>query len=327
MSRGRAVILHSAVPAGAPKDELDVLDEVAVVRRALEGLGYEALPLPFVLNIEAMADTLRELRPLFVFNLVETVCGQGQLIPLAPIMLDYLRIPYTGCPKDAIYLTSNKVLAKRLMHVRGVATPPWVDAGGRTGKGSGLKGAWLIKSVWEHASIGLREESVLRDPTDDEILRALRERYDDEGQEYFAEQYIDGREFNLSLLAGEVLPVPEIRFLDYPADKLKMVDYRAKWEEETFEYQHTQRTFAAAEADQPLLLRLSEIARDCWGIFELRGYARVDFRIDALGQPWVLEINSNPGIAPDSGYWAACERAGLPFERVVERIIADSLDR
>jgi D-alanine-D-alanine ligase len=327
LNRGRVVILHSHVPAGAPKDELDVLDEVAVVRRALESIGYEALPLPFVLNIEAMADTLNGLRPLFVFNLVETVCGAGELIPLAPIVLDYLRIPYTGCPKDAIYLTSNKVLAKRLMHACGVATPPWVDEGGRFCEGRGRNGAWLVKSVWEHASIGLREDSVLRDPTDDEILRALRDRRGHEGREYFAEQYIEGREFNLSLLAGEVLPVPEIRFLDYPDDKLKMVDYRAKWEEETFEYQHTQRTFAVAEADQPLLRHLSEIARDCWRIFELRGYARIDFRVDTLGQPWVLEVNSNPGIAPDSGFQAACERAGLPFERVVERIIADSLER
>jgi D-alanine-D-alanine ligase len=77
-------------------------------------------------------------------------------------------------------------------------------------------------------------------------------------------------------------------------------------------------------ADGPLLARLADLALQCWRIFELRGYARVDFRVDETGQPWVLEVNANPCLAPDSGFVATAEQAGCNFTQVVQRIIAAS---
>ena len=69
---------------------------------------------------------------------------------------------------------------------------------------------------------------------------------------------------------------------------------------------------------------LQSLARRCWEVFELRGYARVDFRVDADGQPWILEINANPGLSPDAGFAAAVTQAGLTFDAVVERILSDA---
>ena len=69
------------------------------------------------------------------------------------------------------------------------------------------------------------------------------------------------------------------------------------------------------------------IALQCWKLFELRGYARVDFRVDAHNRPWVLEVNANPCISPDSGFVAASQKAGLTFEQVIDRIITDSLEK
>jgi len=139
----------------------------------------------------------------------------------------------------------------------------------------------------------------------------------------FAEGYVEGREFNLSLLAGEVLPPAEIRFEGFPAGQPKMVDYRAKWDEESAEYRHTVRSFAFSPADAPLLEELAAIARRCWQAFGLRGYARVDFRVDPRGHPWVLEVNTNPCISPDGGFVAAASRAGLDLPALVGRILAD----
>jgi D-alanine-D-alanine ligase len=140
-----------------------------------------------------------------------------------------------------------------------------------------------------------------------------------------AEVYIDGREFNLSLLAGEegpeVLPPAEIRFDAYPPGKIRVVGYRSKWEEGSFEFANTPRTFAFTGKDEPLLAHLKELALACWNLFDLAGYARVDFRVDHQGRPWILEVNTNPCLSPDAGFFAAARQAGLAFPQVIARII------
>jgi D-alanine-D-alanine ligase len=76
--------------------------------------------------------------------------------------------------------------------------------------------------------------------------------------------------------------------------------------------------------DDGLVKTLVSISRECWTTFELRGYARVDFRVDGAGRPWVLEINTNPCISPDAGFMAAADRAGLTIEDVVRRILSEA---
>jgi D-alanine-D-alanine ligase len=138
---------------------------------------------------------------------------------------------------------------------------------------------------------------------------------------------VDGREFNLSVLAGkngpEVLPPAEIIFEGYTPDMPKIVDYRAKWDETAYAYHHTPRTFDFTSEDYPLLETLKKLALQCWKCFNLSGYARVDFRVDTGGAPWVLEVNANPCLSPDAGFAAALERAGISFEAAVERILSD----
>ena len=188
---------------------------------------------------------------------------------------------------------------------------------------------WIVKSVWEHASVGLEDGSVAatHEALADEIARRTRtERI----EHLFVEGYVEGREFNLALLGGtsdgepQSLPPAEIQFLGYPVGKPKMVGYRAKWDEGSFEYGNTPRRFDFPGEDERLLQTLISMSRKCWKAFELRGYARVDFRVDGSGRPWVLEINTNPCISPDAGFMAAAGRAGLSMEDVVRRIVAEA---
>jgi D-alanine-D-alanine ligase len=147
------------------------------------------------------------------------------------------------------------------------------------------------------------------------------------GRPYFAEQYIEGREFNLSLLADaggpQVLPAAEIDFSRLPAGKPRIVGYKAKWKADSPEYHATPRRFDFASADGPLVERLAELSRSAWQCFGLRGYARVDFRVDRQGRPWILEINVNPCLSPDAGFAAALDRAGIPFPQAIARILHD----
>jgi D-alanine-D-alanine ligase len=317
----KVAILYGAVAADAAPDEQDVLVEVETARAALAALGFAPVILPVTLDLEAARQRLMHLRPALVFNLVESLEGKGRLIHLASALLESLGLPFTGSGADAAYVTSNKPLAKRLMRAAGIATPAWAEPGQPPEFG----GPYIVKSVWEHASIGIDDGSVVGERA--RLPALLRKRQRRHGGEWFSEAYIDGREFNLSLLAGEngveVLPPAEMCFVGYPPGKPRIVNYAAKWDEASFEYHATPRRFDFPASDHDLLTRLEATAKACWRLFGLRGYARIDCRIDAAGEVQVLEVNINPCLSPDAGFAAAASRAGLDLKGIVARILAD----
>jgi D-alanine-D-alanine ligase len=197
---------------------------------------------------------------------------------------------------------------------------------------------FVIKAVSEHASLGLDEHSLVTVADQRELRQHLRDFRLAQGRPGFAEQFIGGREFNISLLAGDaadrgaadcgtaeedcqVLPAAEIDFSAFPTGKPHLVGYRAKWEEDSFEYQNTPRTFDFPPQDGPLLARIGQLACACWRLFGTRGYARVDFRVDEAGQPWILEVNANPCLSPDAGFAAALQRAGIAYHIAIARIL------
>ncbi len=323
----RAVVLHSDVPEDAAMDEKDTLVQAAFVSSTLSELGYEPTAMPFSFNVAQTIDALRELQPAFVFNIVETMAGQGSLIHIAPAILDFLRIPYTGAKTEAMFLTSNKVLAKQAMNAAGIATPPLFLPHKSYG-GHFAPGTYIIKAVWEHASTWFHSDSIVYARNLRQLCESIAYRQRQLSMTCFAEAFIEGREFNLSILAGpegpHVLAPAEIRFDDFPPDKARVVDYLSKWVEDSFEYHHTPRCFDFPDSDAPLILRLTDLALQLWRVFGLRGYARVDFRVDDAGNPWVLEVNTNPCLSPDGGFYAALSRTGFRFTQAVERIIGDA---
>lgn len=322
----KVVILHDALPADPSTDHLDVLVQAEAVSAALLKLGHEPVIASLSLDLKASEAALARLKPDLVFNLVESVDGRGRLIHLAPSLLDALAIPYTGADTEAMFQTSHKMLAKARLRDRGILTPTWYSRAALASE-EFLPGRYIIKSVWEDASIGLDEDSVIQAERAWELREEIENRLGRLGGDGFAEAYIDGREFNLALLGGDdgpsVLRPAEIEFVGYSDDKPRVVGYRAKWDVHSYEYHHTPQRFRFPKSDRPLLEQLAAIAAECWKLFGLRGYARVDFRVDAEGRPWVLELNANPCLSPDAGFAAALQRSGLSFVQAVERIIQD----
>jgi D-alanine-D-alanine ligase len=322
----KAVILYNAVEADSSSaDEVDVLRQLDAVTAALQSLGYQTEALPLSLNLSTAARKLRQIQPAFVFNLVETVDGTGRMIYFAPALLDHLQIPYSGSGSEAMFLTTNKILAKERMLAASLPTPEWLFDDPDIKKSTlNPDTPFIVKPVWEDASVGIEGQAAITSKS--EVSAILKER-NISAETCFAERYIHGREFNLSVLAGQsgpaVLPAAEIEFVDYPPDLPRIVDYKAKWDSESFEHEHTVRRLDFLAVDTPLINQMRAIALQCWHLFNLHGYARVDFRIDTENRPWILEINANPCIAPDSGFVAACEKAGLAFDKVIERIIRD----
>ena len=336
-------MLHSSLPEGAPKDEMDVLQQAGAVSLALSRMGYEVLEMPFSLDgipldgdvlqrlmRGRLATALRAARPRLVFNLVETVCSTGMWSYLAPAFLTRLGLKYTGSSPDAIFLTTHKIAAKLLMRRLGIATPPWVTAERQDQYREGS--TYIVKALYEDASVGIGQSSVVRFSGRDEIAPHLIRVSEETGFEHFAEEFVDGREFSIAMLGqgGQplILAPAEMRFSGYgEASKHRIVDYSAKWEADSFEYRNTCAVHRFPPKDGALIDRMRAIACECWESFGLGGYARVDFRVDAAGQPWVLEINCNPCITPgESGFLSAAGFSGLTFDDVVRRIATEALE-
>ncbi len=334
----RIILVHQFIPADAAADERDVLDQADAIHLALTAHGHDVSVLPCTTDLGNLQRKLEVLKPDCVFNLVETLDGSGRLIHLAPSLWETKGLPFTGSSADALYLTTHKLLSKERMQEAGLPVPEWVqgqhahEIGRFAGPAIQASTAavmspppndtdWIVKSVWEHASVGLVDTSILRGVPAATVAERL-------SPGFFAERFIDGREFNLALLAGpngpEVLPPAEIVFRDYPDGKPKIVSYQAKWEIASFEYAHTVRQFVDPAVDGPLCVELKRLALRCWELFGLGGYARVDFRVDVNGKPWILEVNSNPCLSPDSGFAAALEQAGIPYAEAMERIVRDA---
>jgi D-alanine-D-alanine ligase len=118
-----------------------------------------------------------------------------------------------------------------------------------------------------------------------------------------------------------VLAPAEIVFQDYGPSKVRVVGYRAKWISDSFEYANTPRRFDFPSQDSGLLDEMAALAVSCWKLFDLRGWARVDFRVDGSGCPWILEINANPCLSSDAGFMAAVRRSGLEPAEAIHRIV------
>jgi D-alanine-D-alanine ligase len=303
-----------------------VLIEVAYVSGPLQTLGYDLVDVVFSFNMHETIQEIERIKPEVVFNLVETLGGTGKLSCLPLMILDYLKVKYTGGHTDAVYQTSNKVLSKAIMGYQGIPTPAWQVLDTVSDKGLTLQPPFILKPIWEDASVGIDDESVIFDR--ERFYTKVSKIPEGEQGGYFIERYIEGRELNISLLAGnnkqQVLPTAEILFRGYPEGKPAIVGYDAKWKEDSFEFNNTPRTFSFKPQDARLLEETRAIAEKCWDIFNLCGYARVDFRVDRNNKPWVLEINSNPCISPDCGFIAATAEAGLTPVAVLQRIIDDA---
>lgn len=316
----RCCVIYNQPHEGASADELDVLDQVEYIKKHLVELGIEVSTLGitdrFMFEI---ADLVSEKYD-FVFNLVESINNKGELNYFIPALLNMYSVPYTGNPLEAMFITSNKTLAGRTMKNAGINNPSSYLPSQVNMLQTGRK--YIIKPVWEDGSLGITGDSVF------ECRKGYEEKIKGlDDSHWFIEDFIDGREFNISILTGkhgpEVLPPAEIIFVNYDDDKPKIVDFKAKWETDSFEYINTVREFPGSSISKKLERNLKEAALSCWKLFGLRGYARVDVRTDNNENVFVIEINANPCISPDSGFVAAVKEAGYTFSEVIKRIISD----
>ncbi|MGH6878294.1 MAG: D-alanine--D-alanine ligase family protein, partial [Rhizomicrobium sp.] len=313
----RVLVLHSDVPPDAPPDEQDTLVTASAVAAALAERGHDVVQRAFMPSPAALASALAESDAELVFNLVESVFGQGDLAGIAAAMLERRGIPYTGASAAALGCAASKPLTKRVLRAAGVATPDWAEPPGWDGLADDR--TYVVKSANEDASLGLDDGAVVTGRRT--VLARVAACVSRHGGVWFAETYCPGREFNLSVIEEDggprILPIAEIRFDHWRQERPRLVGYAAKWESDSPDCVATPRVFGIEE-EAPILAReLGRLAVSAWQLLGLRGYARVDFRLDAAGAPMMLEINPNPCLEPSAGFAAAARKAEIAYVELV----------
>ena len=224
-------------------------------------------------------------------------------------MLEILKIPYTGSGVLASAAAMDKAFAKDLMRSKGIPTADYqvfkafpAQDGQYEGNDIQLECPLIVKPVSEGSTVG-----ICRVENEADIGQAMKEafRYDDK---VLVEKYIEGREVTVGVLDGKVLPIVEVR------PKKGFYDYESKYTKGMTEY------IVPADFDAMKQKKMNEISLSVYELFGCRGAARVDIIINNDG-PFVLEINTVPGMTETSLLPMAALEAGIGFNELVARIM------
>jgi D-alanine-D-alanine ligase len=183
-----------------------------------------------------------------------------------------------------------------------------------------------VKPVDEDASHGLSEDSVVSDAASlERQVKRISESYHGRA---LVEEYIDGREFNDTVLGNNdpvVLPPSEIVYT-LPEGVPRILTFSAKWDTKSLYYRSSM-PVCPADIDEATRRRISESALAAFKVVGCTGYARVDFRMADDGVPQIIEVNPNPDLSPGYGAALQAQRAGMPYHRLIERIVQLALER
>jgi D-alanine-D-alanine ligase len=310
------------------ESEHEVLATVETVSEHLEEAGFEVARLGVGRDPAALFGGLRKHQPDVVFNLFEGIAdhGSGTEGHVAGL-LEWLDIPFTGCPSQTLCLARSKHLTKHLLQGAGLPTPQFFVVDDLPVPGCPLEWPVIVKPAQQDASVGLDQGSVVTDQFHlSERVAALLESY---GPPVLVEEFIRGRELNVGLIAApelRVLPISEIKFVEKDPEYWPIVTYDAKWKPGSRDYEATPALYPAAVSPR-LAERLAELASRAFHLLGCRDYARVDFRLRPTGKPYILEVNPNPDFSPSAGLAGGLASAGLTHAQFTVELVHAALAR
>jgi D-alanine-D-alanine ligase len=311
----KVVVLHDADALEPPADP--VIDDVAA---ALGAAGHEASTLAVGNSIEPVISALKQRASDLVFNLTESFRDISSLDSNLAALLNLLGLRYTGSSPSGLMMAGDKSLSKKVLRFHGIRTPEFATLyRGALEHAGDLRFPVIVKPPQQDASIGINESSVVED------LAALLRKIDEMQEEYrspvLVEQLIAGREFYVGVLGNahaEALPVMELCFEPNQRNPHRIASFDVKWaahrDPET-------RSVFPADLPEPLVATMQEIALESFHALRLRDYARIDLRVSAAGEVFVIEANPNCYLARTGEFARAAERHGIEYHALVARIV------
>ena len=319
------VVLHGADAAEAPEDPV-----LAQIESALTSLGHVAARVSVAADVEQLVLALKATPPDLVFNLAESFDGKSALESNVAALLNLIGLRYTGSSPAALLMAGDKSLTKKVLSFHKILTPQFATVyRGALDHVGDLAFPLIVKPPQEDASLGITSKSVVRDVR--ELLGTMDALQREFQAPVLVEEFIDGREFYVGIIGNVTpvaLPVMELDFSAFPPDRPKVASWEAKWgeggsgdaSESGAEFAGTRSVFPTDVAPE-LLARMQAVAIESFNALRLRDYGRVDLRVTAAGEIYVIEVNPNCYLEQSGEFSRAAAESGLAHDALIARIV------
>ena len=298
------------------KTEFDVTSTLVDMGHDLHVLGLKD-------DLGLIRQAVDQFKPHIAFNLMEAFHEVGGFDMNVVSYLELLRLSYTGCNPRGMVLSRDKALSKKLMAYHRIPVPEFAvfRRGLAIRRPRRLKFPVIVKSLTQEASIGISQASVVED--DAKLRERVQFVHESVATDAIAERFIEGRELYVGVIGNErlqVFPVWEMEFSKMPEGVHRIATDRVKWSVK-YQDKHGIKTSAAKKLPDGMAEAIQRLARRVYRTLEMSGYARMDLRMDGDGKAYVLEANANPQLAFGEDFAESAERAGIPYEDLLQRIL------
>ncbi len=328
---------HSGVWISAAKSdgkidlsEVGVIEEKEDIQTALRTIGYETSIFNMSDDLDRFLGYIKAMQPDVIFNMVESLGDNAIHEMHVAGIYELMGISYTGSGPWTLGTCLNKARTKEIMLHNGIPTAEFMlvhDVAGLTPENFKLSFPIIVKPSAEDASVGIDNKSIVNS------FAELKERVEfiiNKFQEAaLVEEYIEGRELNVAVIGNDpplVLPISEIDFSGLPDDYPKIVTYDAKWMDGTKEFEGT-KGICPAPLPAEVEHEVKAVALRAYKLMGCRDYARVDIRLSKTLKPFVLEVNPNPDLSHDAGYFRSVRTYGMSYADAINRIVGFAVER
>jgi D-alanine-D-alanine ligase len=295
-------------------DDLDDKVTVDMILDSLQSIGHQAKYFPAGLE---SVENIEKFNPDLCFNSGEGHYGASREAQM-PAILDSLRIPYTCGGVLGMSLSHNKHIAKRIFRCFGLPTANFVVLRDPSELNEiNLIYPLFVKPAYEGSSIGINENALVHNRA--ELEKQVQWVWNNVHAHILIEEYIDGREFTISILGDEVLPIVEI----ISPTGFYSNEQKEDLESEVYRVCPAHLPIEKTEEFQALALK----AKQC---LELEDVCRMDMRMDSAGNPYILEVNPIPLMHPDpeqASLVYAARAAGYTYEDIIRKIVNSAIER
>ena len=329
MRRLRAlVVVHaSLVPPetleGHSDKEIEEWRTEYDVTTTLRQLGHDVRCVGVLDSLTELRTSIADWKPDVVFNLLEEFDGIGTYDQHVVAFLELLRQPYTGCNPRGLLLSRDKPLCKQLLSYHRIPTPQFAvfRRGARVHVPRRLRFPLFVKSTIEDASLGIAQASVVEDAA--KLKERIEFVHEQVGSDALVEEYVAGRELYVGVMGNErlhCLPVWEMVFGTMPDTLAAIATRKVKWDR-NYQQRYGITTHAAEQLPPAVEARLDRLSRRIYRALGLSGYARMDFRVTAQGEVYVLEANANPNLTATEDFAESARSVGQGYDELLERLM------
>jgi len=296
---------------------------------ALKSNGHQVTLLGLYNDISILIEEIKENKPDIVFNLAEVFHQKSNLDKHVVAVLEMLQVPHTGASSGSLFICNDKALSKKILRFHRIKVP-------RFHTFYKEHKIWLpktvhlpvvIKPLYEEASRGISQASVV--DNEESFIERVKFIHQSLNMGAIAEEYIEGREFYMSVLGNKrikALPLREMKFGEFSEEEPRIATYKAKWDYDYREKWGIKNVFAGRLPDG-VDKKIEDVCKRAYRALNMECYARFDIRVSPSSRIYIIEANANPSLATNDEIAQSADRAGISYNKLLDRIINLGLQR